>query len=597
MKKMSNYRIGLAIGRKAVGYAVVDKTGKLARFKGKNMWGISWMEAAERKADDAGISPADSIGALQELLSDRLSDLDAGFLSRVRRRDIQENEFDGIGALMGEGFDEKTYLKTCPTVYHLRKRLSTCQERMDLRLIYLALHHIVKHGGCPDDGLMLYEKHKADLAALKRLYRKYAPERYSAMFRAAGPRSYACYMGRPPSCTRAELYRTIGDVLDKHAEDTEASYCISEMRKGTFLPRMGDLAPYRPCGTEEAVCMLAHQALYDPFLSECQGRVVRLIEKRGADWLSAYRRAGASHAARIVKEIIKLRQNPPEEVFFTYEEDGTVMMGHDAVSHRLASACGCTPGFFPSSVLTDIKKDCGLYDSRGVSSGFYAQDAFLAAAAGMNLCTAASGEIRPSVCREKADRVGKPCYIRQAFGFCSFFVSGFCGGGEVTDRLCTGYGRDVAVCSEADARRRRAVLGCRILYDGKEYGVSASGELYPAAVLILSQKSMRILAKLEEDKSGRDICEEEAWALYEELSDKARRLGRSRGEKDPAAIRREDFLLLEADARARILFDLLGWVRADIPVISAGELDPDRVEILDRSVTGLFEKKRKLSEL
>lgn len=45
---MSNYEIGLAVGRDAVGYAVIEKRGKLARFKGKSMWGISHTGIAEQ---------------------------------------------------------------------------------------------------------------------------------------------------------------------------------------------------------------------------------------------------------------------------------------------------------------------------------------------------------------------------------------------------------------------------------------------------------------------------------------------------------------------------------------------------------------------
>ncbi|MCL1948969.1 MAG: type II CRISPR RNA-guided endonuclease Cas9 [Turicibacter sp.] len=55
--------------------------------------------------------------------------------------------FNGV---LGDGetyVDEQAYYKAYPTIYHLRKRLVENPEQADLRLVYLALHHLLKFRG------------------------------------------------------------------------------------------------------------------------------------------------------------------------------------------------------------------------------------------------------------------------------------------------------------------------------------------------------------------------------------------------------------------------------------------------------------------
>ena len=47
----------------------------------------------------------------------------------------------------GEDFTERDYYRNFPTIYHLRARLVESNEKADIRLVYLALHNIVKHRG------------------------------------------------------------------------------------------------------------------------------------------------------------------------------------------------------------------------------------------------------------------------------------------------------------------------------------------------------------------------------------------------------------------------------------------------------------------
>ncbi|MEG1050008.1 MAG: type II CRISPR RNA-guided endonuclease Cas9, partial [Oscillospiraceae bacterium] len=44
-------------------------------------------------------------------------------------------------------YDEKSYYAQFPTIYHLRQRLVEDPSKADIRLVYLALHHIIKYRG------------------------------------------------------------------------------------------------------------------------------------------------------------------------------------------------------------------------------------------------------------------------------------------------------------------------------------------------------------------------------------------------------------------------------------------------------------------
>ncbi len=42
---------------------------------------------------------------------------------------------------------DKQYHEDYPTIYHLRRALMTEDKKFDIRMVYLAIHHIVKYRG------------------------------------------------------------------------------------------------------------------------------------------------------------------------------------------------------------------------------------------------------------------------------------------------------------------------------------------------------------------------------------------------------------------------------------------------------------------
>ena len=65
-----------------------------------------------------------------------------------------------------EKFNDHNYFKRFPTIYHLREYLIKETKQVDIRLVYLAIHHIIKYRGN-----FLYESDFAD--NIKEVGKKY----------------------------------------------------------------------------------------------------------------------------------------------------------------------------------------------------------------------------------------------------------------------------------------------------------------------------------------------------------------------------------------------------------------------------------------
>ena len=85
---------------------------------------------------------------LQEIFSPEISKVDSSFFHRLDDSFLVPEDKRGskypIFATLAE---EKEYHKNFPTIYHLRKQLANSKEKADLRLIYLALAHMIKYRG------------------------------------------------------------------------------------------------------------------------------------------------------------------------------------------------------------------------------------------------------------------------------------------------------------------------------------------------------------------------------------------------------------------------------------------------------------------
>lgn len=176
---MKEYNVGLDIGVGSVGWAVTDNNGKLLKKGNRNMWGANIFDTAEtavtrrtyRSARRRYLRRRQRINLLRDLFSPLIYPLDPDFFKKLdcsymTSDDKVENigEYNRFAYLFGDLMTEKEYYSKYPTIYHLRADLLNNTEQKDPRLIYLAMHHMIKYRGN-----FLYEGQKINLSDATKL--------------------------------------------------------------------------------------------------------------------------------------------------------------------------------------------------------------------------------------------------------------------------------------------------------------------------------------------------------------------------------------------------------------------------------------------
>lgn len=165
---VKEYTIGLDIGTNSVGWAVLtDDYRLIAKKMGvhgntekkkikKIFWGVRLFEAGQTAQDRRMKRTArrrytrrhNRLRYLQGIFSEAMSQVDANFFHRLEDSfyvpEDKQFERHPIFATIEE---EVAYHQNFPTIYHLRKHLADTRECSDLRLVYLAIAHIIKYRG------------------------------------------------------------------------------------------------------------------------------------------------------------------------------------------------------------------------------------------------------------------------------------------------------------------------------------------------------------------------------------------------------------------------------------------------------------------
>ncbi|MCL1788119.1 MAG: hypothetical protein FWG38_09035, partial [Defluviitaleaceae bacterium] len=178
------HTISLDIGTASVGWAVLEDF-SLARAKRKittidgtntttkrlktNLWGVRLFDTAAT-AEERRVKRGQRRRVLRrtqrlrllrsEFFKDPISAFDPQFFNRLQESFLQtqntaghyvaKHEYPLFNNIPGAGetyTNEKDYYKQYPTIYHLRHRLISDPSQADLRLVYLAIHHILKYRG------------------------------------------------------------------------------------------------------------------------------------------------------------------------------------------------------------------------------------------------------------------------------------------------------------------------------------------------------------------------------------------------------------------------------------------------------------------
>jgi len=157
-----DYNIGLDIGTTSVGWAVVEtNTQKIIR-KGKSnhrkaLWGVRLFEeattAAARRSFRSSRRRYDRrrqrIKLLQEEFKNEMNKVDSDFFRKLVKSKYCEEDKTNKSIILSadEKRQVKEYNDKYKTIYHLRNRLISDSSKEDIRLVYLALHHIIKYRG------------------------------------------------------------------------------------------------------------------------------------------------------------------------------------------------------------------------------------------------------------------------------------------------------------------------------------------------------------------------------------------------------------------------------------------------------------------
>ncbi len=170
------YFLGLDIGTDSVGWAVTDPEYHVLRRKGKALWGVRLFDAANTAAERRTFRTnrrriqrrKQRIRLLQQLFAEEMARIDPGFFQRMSdsafwQEDKQDQQIYSLfsgnakpgvegsenedGVKCPEKYTDVDYYREYPTIYHLRSALIKEKKAFDLRLVYLAIHHLMKHRG------------------------------------------------------------------------------------------------------------------------------------------------------------------------------------------------------------------------------------------------------------------------------------------------------------------------------------------------------------------------------------------------------------------------------------------------------------------
>lgn len=152
------YFVGLDIGTDSVGWAVTDLEYHILRRKGKSLWGVRIFDAANTAAERRTFRTSrrrlqrrrQRIRLLQEMFAEEIAKVDIHFFQRLNDsaywvEDKQEQQIYSLFA--DQDYTDVNYYKEYPTIYHLRSALIRGEKEFDVRLVYLALHHLMKNRG------------------------------------------------------------------------------------------------------------------------------------------------------------------------------------------------------------------------------------------------------------------------------------------------------------------------------------------------------------------------------------------------------------------------------------------------------------------
>lgn len=157
-QQFNDYYLGFDIGTNSVGWAVTDLQYKLLRFNKKDMWGSRLFEEAKTAKDRRVFRNSRRrlerrkrrLKLLEELFLEEVSKVDSTFFKRLEESNLYNEDKSvqfNYPLFNDNNYTDVNFYNEYKTIYHLRKALLLEDKKFDIRLLYLALHHILKYRG------------------------------------------------------------------------------------------------------------------------------------------------------------------------------------------------------------------------------------------------------------------------------------------------------------------------------------------------------------------------------------------------------------------------------------------------------------------
>ncbi|MGL5041506.1 MAG: type II CRISPR RNA-guided endonuclease Cas9 [Culicoidibacterales bacterium] len=188
------YTLGLDIGTNSVGWAVINSASKVVNYKDKKAWGVRLFDAglsAETRRLKRGMRRRINrrrkrVEFLQELFYPEISVVDERFFVAINELELPQTVAEEMSykrILTGSSFhkvlklvypNKKAYaaaIKLYPTLYHLRSDIiARPEQKFDIRLVYLAIHQMVKkRGNFLNEGLKINQLKQIDYERMQEL--------------------------------------------------------------------------------------------------------------------------------------------------------------------------------------------------------------------------------------------------------------------------------------------------------------------------------------------------------------------------------------------------------------------------------------------
>lgn len=155
--KQGNYYIGFDIGTNSVGWAATNEKYELLKFKSHKMWGsrlfTEALTAVDTRMKRSGRRRLQRrkmrLLLLESLFAKEINAVDETFFMRLHESKYHLEDKTNLvkyTLFIDKDYTDVDYYKAFPTIYHLRHHLMT-EGTKDVRLLFLAIHHILKYRG------------------------------------------------------------------------------------------------------------------------------------------------------------------------------------------------------------------------------------------------------------------------------------------------------------------------------------------------------------------------------------------------------------------------------------------------------------------